>query len=305
MQKIILSVFFLFIGPVLMAQTDIPLSDSSGSAGTNGPSTPSSSPAVTMTNSSPATNTPGPSPTILTQVTASSSQSNIKKTKTVPKKSSRMVNLGFYYLLADSSFKEKFSSGQSGQTVYYRMPFNSWNDPFSVILDYDWKFFDLPMLRWGWSIGFNLAGSGNGDDSILVKKETDLGQAHQGEFYVIYNDYHFPFFINIKFQPLEFSIFKFYLGAGAGALFGIYTYNELTTKERSAYDEQYERMATVFKPMGRVFLGFTFDVSSDFSTMFLEMSYTVIQDPVVLNDALHRHVSFQISGFSLGFGFRY
>lgn len=301
-QRFLAAALFLLYAPLLFCQTNAEPAREELSV----PPAPVLPAANQITGPFTATNNP-----LLNQETTNTALTNelIKKSAvTKTKKSSRMVNLGFYYLFPAAPFKNKFSRGFANGNAYYRMPANSWNDPFSIVLDYDWRLFNLPGFRWGWSLGLNFAGSGNGDDSIEVPAGSDLGQAQGSTFYAIYNDYHFPLLVNIKYFPVKISVFRFYAGAGAGFFTGIYTYNELVQKERSSFEEQYEKTFVVLQPLFQVFLGFHFDISESFSTIFVELNLKFAKDPVVKNDFLKpdpRSVSFQISGLSLGAGFRY
>ncbi|MBU1077022.1 MAG: hypothetical protein KKH98_07010 [Spirochaetes bacterium] len=225
--------------------------------------------------------------------------------------SSWMVNLGFFYLLPYGNFKTKFSEGveDESKNLFYRIPFNSWNDPLYVMLNFDWVIDLLPMLktRIGWGVGFNFAGSGDEDESILVDMDSDLGKDHTSAFYAVYNNYHFPLEINIRIQPFSLLIFDLYSGAGLGGFMGIYTYNELVEKERSSYEEQFEKTFFIFKPYINIFLGVSFEVIEEINEFFLEFRYKIAKNPIITNDFLqpNRSVQFQVAGLMIGLGFRY
>ncbi len=260
--------------------------------------------------------TPIPLKQSITKSSNKEQASSEKKVESKETPSSMMVNFGFFWLQANGKFKKKFSAGyEDSNNIYYRMPFNSWNDSFYVIFSFDWKIDILSQLnsQAGWGFGFNFAGSGGDDDAIKVEADTDLGIANTGEFYAIYNNYHFPLFVNASIQPLDLSIFKFYTGLGCGGLIGIYTYNELADKERSSLEEESEQIFFKFIPFVHIFLGVHFEIIEDINEFFFEINYRFAKDPVITNDLLHRtksttprrSVQFQVSGILIGFGFRY
>ncbi len=232
----------------------------------------------------------------------------IKKINPQKKKNTRMVNLIFSYLLSENAFSQKFTEANNKDGTYYHLPFNSWNDPFYITISFDWLSFPSFYTRFGWELGMNFAGSGNGSGSIEVPLESDLGKAHHGIFYAYYKSYNFPLLLNLRIQPLHWSIFKFYAGFGLGSNLGFYTYNELIEKEPSLYDTDKEKTFILFPFLGQVFIGINFNISESFNTMVLEVKYRFIKNPIVKNDFLEplpRRVSYQVSGLSIGFGFRY
>ena len=228
-------------------------------------------------------------------------------------KSSFMINLGFFFMLESEKFSDKFSQGTFGddKKPYYHFPFNSWNDNLYIVISLDWKFslLDIEHLRWGWSLGINLAGSGGKENSIFVTPDSDLGIAKGGTkgFYAIYNNLKFPLMLNLRFHPIDRDEFKFYLGGGAGVCFHFITYNELMQPDRIKNDEKYEKTFIPIMPIFKIFLGISFTTIEMFGEMFLEVNYKFTENPIVTNEYLDpgRSVTFQASGLSLGFGFRY
>lgn len=232
-----------------------------------------------------------------------------QKAKSSKKNENRkMINWGFFFMQPSDTFKDKFSEAETGGKPYYHLPFNSWNDPFYLYFNFDWPLSAFLNTRTGWSIGLNFAGSGDDIDSIPVEAETDLGNAHEGAFWAIYNSYNIPLIIYIRIEPVQFWIFKLYTGLGAGITTGIYTYNELAEEGRSSFEEQFEKSDFRIRPIGQIFIGIDFEIGDFFEPMFFELKYTLAEDPVIVNDYLEpeeRRVSFQVSGLALGFGFRF
>ncbi len=240
---------------------------------------------------------------------------------TTSRRTSRWNNFSLFWLQIDEKFKDKFSAGAKGKDeYYYRMPFNSWNDNFYLTFSFDWKLNFLRFLkpRAGWCLEMNFSGSGNGGDTQKVELDTDLGKKKDEEFYAIYNFYKFPVMAIFRIQPISIWIFNFYAGAGAGGYLGIATYNELIGKEVSSIERSYEK---TFIPVGWVvkfFSGISFDTIKEFQTVFLEINYKFAREPVMTNDffktydedgnptgGYERHIKFQVSGLSFGFGFRF
>lgn len=227
---------------------------------------------------------------------------------------SLMVNCGLMFLQTKSAFSTPFSSGLKGEKTYYRMPFNSWNDSFYIKYSHDWLIDFLPSLgtRVGWGVELNFGGSGNNNPSEKVPADSDLGLAEGTEFYAIYNCYHLPMYAHTRVYPYSISIFDFYTGVGGGMIWGIYTYNELVEKDRSAYEEQSEQ--TFFRgfPFIDISIGVNFEIIDFFYPFFLELNYRIAYDPVVTNEFLRltkstqeRSVRFQASGLFIGIGSRY
>ena len=234
--------------------------------------------------------------------------------------SSSMVNLGFFFMQEKKEFADKFSEGRYNENtgIFYNIPSNSWNDLFYVVINYDYPLDFLSFLksRWGWSIGINLAGSGNDDgDSSEVGPSSDLGKANNGlPLYLYYNDHTFPLLLTFRITPVSFWLIDIYTGVGGGWYLGLITYNELVEKDRSEYDKQFEKTFIKGSPVGKIFIGIAVETIEELQTIFLEINYKFVTDPIVTNDYLQksgikgtykRSIRFQTSGWSLGFGFRY
>ncbi len=234
--------------------------------------------------------------------------------KSTNSKSSFMVNWGFYFLQPKKEFKNKFSRGGENDNIYYRIPNNSWNDSFYFVINFDWKidFLNTLNTRLGWGVGFNFAGGGGDDGSQKVDIDTDLGRDNGSVFYADYKDYHFPVFLNIRFQPYTILIFKLYTGSCIGAFSGIYTYNELIETDSSAFEEKSKKTFFKFQPFIELFFGFSFEIMEEINEMFFELKYRFANNPTITNDYLKetkttpsRSLRFQTSGLFLGVGFRY
>ena len=233
------------------------------------------------------------------------------------KKTSHLINLGFFFLLAEGKYKNAFSRERYNDNYYYyHLPYNSWNDSLYLFFSVDWplKFINLMNARWGWSIGVNLAGSGGDDrDSAEVMHTTDLGKVRNQykPAYIIYNNYKFPILLNLRFHPVHESSFKLYFGGGAGVCLHIVTYNELVEEERTEADEPSEKTFFPIRPIIKIFFGISFKTFSFLKgEMFLEVNYRYTESPILTNNYLdggktQRSFDFQTSGLSLGFGFRY
>ena len=109
---------------------------------------------------------------------------------------------------------------------------------------------------------------------------------------------------------------------GAGGYLFFATYNELIGEEKSTIEDNYEKTFVNVDWMVKLFWGVSVRTIDRFQTVFFEMNYKYGRDPVLTNDFFQneildenrevekvvgfiRHAGFQVTGFSMGFGFRF
>ncbi len=224
--------------------------------------------------------------------------------------SDRFINIGTGFLLTSSEFQTPFKRFSDNKGDFFRMPSNTWNDYTYFIYSRDkvWKY----GLRIGWGIEFNLGGSGDFKiDSIKVDQDTDLGKAYGGDFYAIYNSYHFPLYLTIFYPVLNINNkFEILLGGSGGAVQGIFTYNELVSENRSSVEEAAEKSFFTFNYMAQINFLIKFQIISSIEPMFISVVYRFTENPILTNDFLangeiSRRIQFQADGLMLAIGFRY
>jgi len=234
---------------------------------------------------------------------------------------SRWNNMGFFWLQPEEPFVDEFSAGSKGNgEYYYRLPFNSWNDNLYLSFTFDWPldFLDFLKPRAGWGIELNFSGSGNGKDTKKVEPNTDLGQAVHSPNFTIYNFHKFPIMGIFRIQPISIWRIGIYAGIGAGAYVYFATYNELIGEEKSSIEQQFEKTFVKGDWIVKLFCGISVNTIEQFQTIFVEINYKYANNPILTNDFFQsedretgevtgyiRHISFQVSGLSFGFGFRF
>jgi len=235
------------------------------------------------------------------------SEDNINITNVSNEKTSKMINLGFFYMFPSSEFEEPYSEGREGDKLYYRMPANSWNDSFYIILNFDWDFIQKINLRIGWGLEFNFGGSGDSEGAAdKVKIDTDLAKAKGGEFYANFVSHKVMSYLNFIFYPYSIEFIDFYTGIGSGIGIGWFTYNELVDKEVSEYEQNYRDTFVRLLYCLKFFGGIVLHISDTFEPLFVETSFKLANEPILKHTTgFDRYIKFQISGWMLGIGVRY
>ncbi len=220
-------------------------------------------------------------------------------------KSSKMDNLGFFYMFTSSKFDNHYSAGYEDDKKYFHIPYNSWNDSFYIVLNFDWEFVKKFKLRYGWGIELNFSGSGNSEgEADKIPSDSDLAK-EGADNYANFVSHKFTGYFNLVDYPLKLSFLELYAGVGVGGGIGWFTYNEIADKNISTFEQNYRETFIKLLPAIKIFGGIILYISDSIEPIYLEIAYKFSKEPIFYHSAFKRYVKFQVSGFMLGVGFRY